>query len=193
MYPNAEWIWLIDTDIVLMTPDYDLVEEILSPAALKRGLMRSTPILDGPLKKNPTNIFTPAEYRVEDIDILITQDHQAVNTGSTFFRRSAFTRWTLEMMTDYTMLMGKDHTGAEQDALKHLMLEHRLVRNHVGIYPQRKFNAYAQGGDNMGYRDGDLLVHFAGCWVNKKCVEWFEEFWEQRGHRGIWRPLTGGA
>jgi len=192
-YPSAEWVWLIDTDIIIMTPDYDLAQEILSPAALRAGLMRDTPILDGQLKKNPTHINTPGDFRVEDIDILITQDHQSVNTGSTFFRRSAFTRWTLEMMTDYTMLMGKDHGGAEQDAIKHLMLEHQLVRNHVGIYPQRKFNAYAQGGDNMGYRDGDLLVHFAGCWVGGKCQEWFEEFWGKKGHKDVWKPMTGQA
>lgn len=172
-----------------MTPDYDLVQEILAPEAIKKGLMRETPILDGQLKKNPTNIFTPKNFRVEDIDILITQDHQSVNTGSTFFRRTAFTRWILEMMTDYTMLMGKDHVGAEQDAIKHLMLEHQLVRNHVGIYPQRKFNAYVQGGDNMGYRDGDLLVHFAGCWVGGKCEQWFEEFWGKKGHKEAWRPV----
>jgi hypothetical protein len=187
LYPNAEWVWLIDTDIILMTPEYDLVNEILAPAAIQQGLMRGTPILDGQLKKNPTDIYTPKKFRVEDIDVLITQDHQSVNTGSTFFRRTAFTRWLLEMMTDYTMLMGKDHLGAEQDAIKHLMLEHPLVRNHVGIYPQRKFNAYVQGGDNMGYRDGDLLVHFAGCWTANKCSGWFEEFWEKRGATS-WRP-----
>ena len=172
----------------MMQPDYDLVKEIVGPDAIKRGLMRDTPILDGQLKKNPTNINTPKDFRVEDIDILITQDHQSVNTGSTFFRRSAFTRWTLEMMTDYTMLMGNDHIGAEQDAIKHLMLEHQLIRNPVGIYPQRKFNAYVQGGDNMGYRDGDLLVHLAGCWVPGSCKEWFEEFWGKKGHKDIWRP-----
>lgn len=188
LYPNAEWVWLIDTDIIMMTPEYDLVKEIISPAAIKKGLMRGTPILDGQLKKNPTNIFTPKNFRVEDIDILITQDHQSVNTGSTFFRRTAFTRYLLEIMTDYTMLMGADHPGAEQDAIKHLMLEHPLVRNHVGIYPQRKFNAYVQGGNNMGYRDGDLLVHFAGCWVGGKCQEWFEEFWGKKGHKDSWRP-----
>jgi hypothetical protein len=177
----------------MMAPDYDLVDEILSPDAIKRGIMRGTPILDGQLKKNPTNINTPESFRVEDIDILITQDHQSVNTGSTFFRRSAFTRWTLEMMTDYSMLMGKEHNGAEQDALKHLMLEHQLVRNHVGIYPQRKFNAYVQGGDNMGYRDGDLLVHLAGCWVGGTCTDWFEEFWSRRGHKDVWRPEVSNA
>lgn len=171
-----------------MNTAYDLISELLSPAALKRGLMRDTPILDGQLKKNPTYINTPSDFRVEEIDILITQDHQSVNTGSTFFRRSAFTRLLLEIMTDYTMLMGREHGGAEQDALKHLMLEHRLVRNHVGIYPQRTFNAYVQGGSNMGYRDGDLLVHFAGCWVGGQCPEWFEEFWERRGNAETWRP-----
>ena len=191
LYPSAEWVWLVDTDIILMEPDYDLVREIVGPAAIKRGLMRDTPILDGQLKKNPTNVSTPKDFRIENIDILITQDHQSVNTGSTFFRRSAFTRWTLEMMTDYTMLMGQEHTGAEQDAIKHLMLEHQLVRDHIGIYPQRKFNSYAQGGDNMGYRDGDLLVHLAGCWVGGKCQEWFEEFWGKKGHKDLWRPETG--
>ncbi|KAJ4329655.1 hypothetical protein N0V87_010682 [Didymella glomerata] len=118
-----------------MEPDYDLVKEF-------RGLMRDTPILNRQLKNDPTNINTPKNFRIEDFDILITQNHQNVNIGSTFFRRSAFTRWTLEMMTDYTMLMVQDHVGAEQEAIKHLMLEHQRVRNHVGIYLQRKFNAY---------------------------------------------------
>lgn len=188
MHPTAEWVWLIDTDIIIMTPEFSLIDNLISPAAIEKGIMRGTPILDGQLKKNPTHINTPSKIRVEDIDILITQDHQSINTGSTFFRRTAFTRYILEIMTDYTMLMGSDHGGAEQDALKHLMLEHPLVRNHVGIYPQRAFNAYAQGGDNMGYRDGDLLTHFAGCWVANKCEEWFEEYWNRRGSTERWRP-----
>lgn len=174
-----------------MTPSTSLVSSILSPSAIKHGIMRDTPILDGQLKDNPTHINTPTDYRVEDIDILITQDHQYVNTGSTFFRRSAFTRMLLEMMTDYTTLMGQEHPGAEQDALKHLMLEHKLVRQHVGIYPQRKFNAYVQGGSNMGYRDGDLLVHLAGCWTTNACQEWFEEFWGRKGHTDVWKPDVG--
>lgn len=189
LQPTAEWVWLIDTDIIIMTPDVDLVDDIVAPEAIEKGLMRDTPILSGMINVSPTNISTPAEFRVEDIDILITQDHQSVNTGSTFFRRTAFTRFILEMMMDYTMLMGKEHPGAEQDALKHLMLEHPLVRQHVGIYPQRKFNAYVEGGDNMGYRDGDLLVHLAGCWVKDKCRENFDQFWEHRGDPHF-RPLS---
>ena len=43
----------------------------------------------------------------------------------------------------------------------------------------------------MGYRDGDLLVHFAGCWVGNACQEWFEEFWGKKGHKDVWRPEGG--
>jgi hypothetical protein len=189
LHPTAEWVWLMDTDIIIMAPDYDLVNEIVGPDAIKRGLLRDAPILDGEHKDDPTHthINTPKDFRVEDIDVLVTQDHQSMNTGSIFFRRSAFTRMLLEAMTD-SRLMGLDHENAEQDAITHLALEHPLVRDHIGIYPQRKFNAYAKGGNNMGYRDGDLLVHLAGCWTGNKCAGWFEEFWGKKGHKDVWKP-----
>jgi hypothetical protein len=75
--------------------------------------MRNTPILDDQLARNPTNISTPVSPRIQDIDILLTQDHQPLNTGSVFFRRSSFTRLLLEMMTDSSLLMGKGHDNAE--------------------------------------------------------------------------------
>ncbi|OCK81778.1 glycosyltransferase family 34 protein [Lepidopterella palustris CBS 459.81] len=179
LYPEAEWVWLIDSDIILMTPPLSLTSHLLSPAALDKGIIKKAILVDGMEDDHPrrTNITMPEEPCIADLDILITQDHQSINTGSVFFKRTAFTKWILEMMTD-KMFMDVE---SEQDALKHLMLEHPLVREHVGIFPQRMFNAYAVGDDNMGFRDGDLLVHFAGCWVGGKCHDWFEEFWERRG------------
>ncbi|KAH9868777.1 hypothetical protein J1614_007851 [Plenodomus biglobosus] len=188
IHPTAEWVFLLDTDIVIMTPSTDIIQSILSPSAITNGLLLNTPILKGQLKDHPTHINTPTSYRVQDVDVLITQDHQSINSGAIFFRRSAFTRYLLEIMTDYSMLMGNEHRYAEQNSIRHLMLEHELVRKHVGIYPQRKFNAYVPGGDNMGWRDGDLLVHFAGCWVKNKCKEWFEKYWDKRGFEGVWKP-----
>lgn len=104
-----------------------------------------------------------------------------------FFRRSAFTRFFLEMMTDRTMLMWKEHELAEQNAIKHLMFEHELVRKHVGVFPQRRFNAYADGEPQMLWGEGGLAVHFAGCWVDHHCKEWFEEYWAKRGRDGAER------
>ncbi|KAI8938719.1 hypothetical protein NX059_004587 [Plenodomus lindquistii] len=190
--PNAEWILLLDTDIILMTPSTDLITSILSPTAISTGILRNASILEGEIKKHTPRTRTPSSPRPENMDILITQDHLGVNTGAVFFRRSAFTRMLLEIMTDYSLFMGREHEGAEQDSLRHLMVEHELVRNHVGVFPQRRFNAYVLGGDNMGYRDGDFLVHLAGCWVKGVCVERFEEFWGMRGVEG-WRVDGSGG
>ncbi|EOA81648.1 glycosyltransferase family 34 protein [Exserohilum turcica Et28A] len=178
LYPSAEWVWLMDADMVLMNHDYSLVSEILSPAAIDKGILRNQPLLTGSLKNAMyENLHTPSDYRVENIDILLTQDHHSINAGSVFFRRSAFTRFFLEAMTD-TMLTGREHGNAEQDAILHMILEHELVRKHVGVYPQRKFNSYTEGGDKMGYKEGDLAVHFAGCWVEHNCVERFNKYAE---------------
>jgi len=50
----------------------------------------------------------------------------------------------------------------EQDALVHLVLNHKNVRERVGFVAQRTFNAFVEG-EHM-FREGDLLIHFAGCW-----------------------------
>jgi hypothetical protein len=161
-----------------------ILSSILSPVAVARNIMRSTPILDGQLAKNPTNISTPTFPRIQDIYVLLTQDHQALNTGRVFLSCSSFTRLLLEMMIGYSLLMGKDHVNAKQDAL-----EHEPVRQHVGFFLQRTFNAYVKGSPNMDYRDEDLLVHFAGVWIGGKREGWFEVFWARRdGRGGFWSP-----
>lgn len=50
----------------------------------------------------------------------------------------------------------------------------------MGLVQQRVLNAYPVGGEEMVWHDGDLVVHMAGCWVNDKCNEWWEEFWAKR-------------
>lgn len=187
IHPNAEWVVLLDADIIIMTPTVDIIESIISPHAISTNILRNTPLLEGSEDEHPPYIRTPTSYRVEDVDILITQDQNDINAGVIFFRRSAFTRYLLEIMTD-SRLMTREHGGAEQDSIKHLMHEHLLVRKHVGIYPQRKFNAYVDGGEDRGWRDGDWLVHFAGCWVEHVCKEHFNEFWDKRTFEGTWRP-----
>lgn len=66
----------------------------------------------------------------------------------------------------------------EQDALIHLIMNHPALRDRIGFVRQKLINAYPEGS-NM-WVQGDLLVHFAGCWVNDKCSEYFNTFWEKR-------------
>lgn len=70
--------------------------------------------------------------------------------------------------------------GQEQDALLKMVINHKSVRDHVGYVNQRVLNAYPIGASNMGWFTGDLVVHFAGCWVEKRCAVQFENFWNRR-------------
>ncbi|KAK3059948.1 hypothetical protein LTS18_009675 [Coniosporium uncinatum] len=78
------------------------------------------------------------------------------------------------------MFVERKWEGKEQDALLHLMTNHAAYRQHLGMVSQRYFNAYPVGGSEMGWKSGDLVVHFAGCWVQKKCQVQWEDFWSRR-------------
>jgi len=45
---------------------------------------------------------------------------------------------------------------------------------------QRVANAYSEGGEEMAWHEGDLVVHFAGCWVSNSCRERWDTFWAKR-------------
>ncbi|KAE8858280.1 hypothetical protein PTNB29_07495 [Pyrenophora teres f. teres] len=59
LLPKANWVWLVDTDIIIMSPSTSLISDILSPSAIEHGIMRDTPILDDMIEDNPTHINMP--------------------------------------------------------------------------------------------------------------------------------------
>jgi hypothetical protein len=44
-YPNAEWIWWLDTDAIIMSPEVDLYNLLLSPTVMKSKLLVDLPII----------------------------------------------------------------------------------------------------------------------------------------------------
>lgn len=60
------------------------------------------------------------------------------------------------------------------------MREHPTILEHVGIVPQRLFNAYPIGQPTMGWQEGDLIVHLAGCWVQNECQQRWEQYMGRR-------------
>lgn len=176
-FPEAQWVWWLDLDAIIMSPQIDLNSHILSYSAMHSRLEKNAPIIGGGGHK--TNLFTPKEYDVSQIDIIISQDHNGLNAGSFFIRRSAFSKWLMDLWSDPQFINSK-WEGKEQDALLNLVINHKSVRDHVGYVNQRVINAYPVGGSNMGWYTGDLVVHFAGCWVEHKCAAQFEDFWNRR-------------
>ncbi|KAK9428816.1 galactosyl transferase GMA12/MNN10 family-domain-containing protein [Lipomyces doorenjongii] len=157
--PDAEWVWWLDMDIIIMTPSQDLASLLLN-----RDVMKERIAYDAPIKLSDgksSGLTVSRDVDLSKIDVIIAQDHAGINAGSMLFRRSDWTFSFLDMWVDPVYV---DRFHNEQDALSHILIKHQKIREHVGFVPQRVINAYAVGGDEMGWHTGDILVHFAGCW-----------------------------
>ena len=188
-YPKAKWLWWLDIDAIIMSPNIDLSTHILSPPSLYSILRKGEAYqLRG---AGRDGLFeTPDTPDTEQMHLLISGDHNGINAGSFFLRRSDWTDMFLDLWLD-PFYIQQPWPGKEQDAIIHMIQHHKFVQDHVGILPQRSINAYCEGDEKMRWHRGDLVVHFAGCWYNStlfhannrvadKCEERWTEFWALR-------------
>ena len=195
-YPEAQWVFFLDLDAIIMSPEQDLNSLVLSHVGMRKSLDLNTELHGS--ERTPLGYYTDAEPDLANLDMLIAQDHNGINGGSFFLRRSKYSQWLLDMWAD-PFFMRMYWPGQEQEALvsalrfftlpnRMLMLEqlhfashHHTFREHLGIIKQRVANAFPVGDDSMAWVNGDLIVHFAGCWVDGLCQQRWADFWSRRG------------
>ncbi|KAK9371564.1 galactosyl transferase GMA12/MNN10 family-domain-containing protein [Lipomyces chichibuensis] len=172
---GAEWVWLLDTDSIIMTPQIDLAKHLLDPKAMETRITYGAPITltDG----KPSGLTVSPGVDVNNVDIIIAQDEIGVNAGSILFRRSD---WTMSLLQEWIDPHNVQQHANEQDALNHMIVNNKEIRQHVAIVSQRVINAFSVGGEHMGWKTGDLVVHFAGCWVENACDSRWKDFWSRR-------------
>jgi hypothetical protein len=178
-HPEAEWIWWLDFDAVIMTPTVDLGEYILNPDAMFSKLLKGQTFPIRHLGQGgKEGLVLPSHPDVDQINLLISHDQNGLNAGSFFLRRNKWTEMFLEHWHDPILMLEKDWWALEQDALVHIFLHHhQFMKDHVGIVAQREFNAYVADDINRESlsKDGTtlkaqfwdpsaLVIHFAGCW-----------------------------
>lgn len=124
-YPEAQWIWWLDLDAILMTPTIDLNEHLLSHKALGEQLLKDQALTNSGGGKS--NISTPKNPNVKNIDLIFSQDQNGINAGSFFIRRSEWTRTFLDMWADPLFVM-RTWLGQEQDAMVSISISRRNAR-----------------------------------------------------------------
>lgn len=113
-FPDAQWVWWLDLDAIIMTPTVDLNKLLLSHEALGAQLQKNVPILRASEKE--TGVRSVENPEVKDIDFVLSQDGNGPNAGSFFIRRSQWTRMFLDMWSD-PMFINRNWVGQEQDAI----------------------------------------------------------------------------
>lgn len=113
-YPEAQWVWWLDLDAILMTPTVDLNKLLLSHDVLKEKILKNEDINNSGGGKS--GIFTLKEVDVKNIDLIFSQDQNGINAGSFFIRRSQWSRGFLDMWADPLFVL-RDWQGQEQDTV----------------------------------------------------------------------------
>lgn len=113
-FPDAQWVWWLDLDAILMSPLVDLNELLLSHKALDKQLLRDYTINKSGGGKS--GISTPKNLDVKNIDLIFSQDQNGINAGSFFIRRSEWSRSILDIWADPLLVM-KPWLGREQDSM----------------------------------------------------------------------------
>lgn len=204
-HPSTEWVWWLDIDAIIMTSHIDLYNHVLSPAALKRLVLKGQLIKTNervPMKQmeniltNDVHPLYPLTFQNTDpskIDIICVEDKAGLNLGSFFIRNTEIMKLFIELWNDpilTTIAHGK-FKNKEQDLFLHLILHHAKIRERVAFIPQRIINSYQDMDDErVRWHPGDLVVHFPNCGLvflgcvdvrlHRCCVERFEKHWPQR-------------
>ncbi|SMR55404.1 unnamed protein product [Zymoseptoria tritici ST99CH_1A5] len=141
---RMKWLFWFDLDIVVMNPNV------------------------------PLDIFLPPEEGFSHINVVLTNDHHGLNTGSFFLRVN---EWAVDYLVDTIALHGYKPDlklkYSDQSAQEVVTLDNKYVNNTIYV-PQRWFNAYrgprndrelliknAKVPENT-IKAGDLQLHFAG-------------------------------
>lgn len=160
-YPDAEWIWWLDQDAIVMDYSIKLEDYIIYPEAMMGKILKGQQLF---IPGSEDKVYMPESYKdVDEIDILLAQDHKMINAGSFLIRRSAFTEFLLEVWDDpfYQRL---DLEMKEQDVLLHFMRYREAFRKRCAIVEAAVLNAYPFNDEKAGWQQGRIAVHFAGCW-----------------------------
>jgi hypothetical protein len=113
-HPEAKWIWWLDLDAIIMTPQIELSKHILSHEALGKKIQKGLDVQKP--GGGSSGYLTAKEPDLNKIDIIIAQDQNGLNAGSFFIRRSEWSRMFIDMWAEPTYVE-KNWLAQEQDAM----------------------------------------------------------------------------
>lgn len=149
---NLDWIWWVDSDLIIMNYEIDLHDHVFKRAIayrLERGI-----------------------EDVESMDMIITHDCNGFNAGSFLLKNSPWSRKLLKDVMAIDMNIVPDNGYQEQAALAYFIKNEEYSKNRIEVVPQRLINSYGHGLCGYQYQNGDLCVHFPGFKQNmKKFIE----------------------
>ncbi|KAL9596664.1 MAG: hypothetical protein Q9179_004536, partial [Wetmoreana sp. 5 TL-2023] len=175
-YPEVEWVWWMDIDIIIMNQSLSIWDHVLSPEGMARNA-----VLDEIIKKpggGPSGWKTPPSYNYSEVNFIIASGGWGMNVGNFLMKRSYWSQWLLDLWIE-PMYIKEFTVFPENDGWTHMYRHHPIVRKHTVCTNQRALNGYPSYNDlGEHWQPGDFCIHFAGCGAHKECPNHWNKYWK---------------
>ena len=156
-FSHSRYFFFLDQDALIMRPELSIEDHIVNPSRLK-NLIRT----DAPVVPPDSVIHTYKRQDPNQIDLVLTQDHEKLCQGSFVLRSGEWAKYFLDAWFD-SLYRSYNFQRAEGHALEHLVQWHGTVLVKLALVPQRVMNGYTKGEGEEVYQDGDFVAAFTGC------------------------------
>ncbi|KAK2800249.1 hypothetical protein FQN50_008213 [Emmonsiellopsis sp. PD_5] len=215
LYPQASHIFHLTPHALIMNPSLSLTSHILDKNRLQSLMLKDVPVVPP-----DSVIKTFKHLAPKDVEFIITQDSENLVPSSFILRRSDWAQYFLDAWFDplyrsYNFAKAEAHAlvSFRPISTKHPLLTptplltynstylqdhiiqwHPTMLTKLALLPQRILNAYApdspSSGPNSHYKDGDFLIHFAGCDLpdaKQGCEKLMDAYWTR------WAQVTNNV
>lgn len=94
-FPDCTYVWFLEQDSFIMNPKLTIEEHVMKPARLESLMIKDQPIVP------PDSIIkTFTHLKGQDVDFVLTQDHDGLSPGSFVIRNGEWARFFLETWFD---------------------------------------------------------------------------------------------
>lgn len=109
-YPDVEWMWMLDSDAIILNSTVDLWEHLLSDEAIKREAIPEFGVRipgGAKIEAQKKTVYTPKVTNPDDVYLIIAADGNGINAGSFFIRRNPYMAAMIDFWKDpYLMQAG---------------------------------------------------------------------------------------
>lgn len=80
-YPDAEWLWMLDSDAIILNSSIDLYDHLLSPEAIKREVKPEFGIQipgGAKIEAQKKTVFTPKVVIPEEVYLILAADGNGI-------------------------------------------------------------------------------------------------------------------
>ena len=174
-FPNAKYFWYLNEEAMIMRYDIDMVKYLLNPKVLDPIMLRNQPIV-------PPNgvIRTFKNTDSADVDLVVTQAGQDINTDSFILKNTFLSKALVEFWNDETFKSYHNFPRLAESALTHILQWHPKFLAHTAIVPPRTIAGLDSDiavNDDIHYSKGDFVVVFRDCEAKQSCSKEIDQYW----------------